>query len=134
MSLELWEYILRTTGGAIEPSKTFWVRILHEWKIVKATLRQYDQEEELWVKNPQDNNEKIEQIDPSQAKRSLGVWQAANGQKDTQTEVLIKKITDWGETTLGITTKEAKTATITTTGTALSYPLATTTFSESQCK
>ena len=78
-SLELWECLLRTTGGAIEPTKTFWVRILHVWKIGTATLQNPDQSEELWVKNSQGVLEKIKQIKPSTAKRTLGVWQAADG-------------------------------------------------------
>jgi hypothetical protein len=31
-SLQLWECLLRTTGGAIEPTKTDWVKVLYEWK------------------------------------------------------------------------------------------------------
>ena len=102
-SLELWECLLRTTGGAIEPTKTFWVRILHVWKNGTATLQNPDQTEELWVKISQGILEKIKQINPSTAKRTLGVWQAADGQEDTQTEVLVSKIQDWGENTEGIT-------------------------------
>ena len=45
--LELWECLLRTTGGAIEPSKTDWVRILHEWKNGIAKLAEANQDDEL---------------------------------------------------------------------------------------
>ena len=30
--LDLWESLLRTTGGALEPTKSDWVTIKHEWK------------------------------------------------------------------------------------------------------
>ena len=42
-SLELWECLLRTIGGAIEPSKTFWVKVLYEWKNGYAKLNKANQ-------------------------------------------------------------------------------------------
>ena len=133
-SLELWECLLRTTGGAIEPSKTFWVRIAHEWKNGRPVLKKADQTEELWVKNSSGTPEKIEQIDPSTARRTLGVWQAADGQEDTQTAVLLSKIKNWGEHSTGMTKKESSTAMVSTIGRAIRYPLAATTLSTQQCK
>ena len=133
-SLELWECLLRTTGGAIEPSKTFWVRILHEWKNGQSTLKKADHTEELWVKNSRGFLEKIEQIEPNIARRTLGVWQAVNGQENTQTKVLLKKIETWGGNTSEMTRKESNTAMVSTIGRSIRYPLAATTLSSQQCK
>ena len=105
----MWECLLRTTGGAIEPSKTDWVKILYEWKNGTAKLAKADQADELLVRSPDGTVQRTTQIEPDEARRTLGVWQAANGQEETQMEVLIDKIEAWGEATKGISRKEAKT-------------------------
>ena len=133
-SLELWESLLRTTGGAIEPSKTFWVKILYEWKNVKHTLQKANHNEELWVRNSTGTPEKIDQIEPNIARRTLGVWQAADGQEDTQTKILISKIGKWGKNTADMTRKESNTAVVSTIGRSIRYPLAATALSSLQCK
>jgi hypothetical protein len=133
-SLELWECLLRTTGGAIEPTKTDWVKVLYEWKNGTPRLQKANQNDEIWAKNPEGINEKIKQIEPNEARRTLGVWQAADGQEDTQKEVLINKIKDWGANTDGISKKEAKTATVSTLGRSIRYPLAATAMTTQQCE
>ena len=88
-SLELWECLLRTTGGAIEPTKTDWVKVLYEWKNGEPKLQKSNPADVLRVKNPDGEIEEIKQIEPNEARRTLGVWQSANGQEKTQKEVLI---------------------------------------------
>ena len=61
-------------------------------------------------------------------------WQAANGQEVKQKEVLISKIKGWGANTTGISKKETATASVTTLGRSIRYPLAATTMSTEQCK
>ena len=62
-SIDLWECLLRTTGGAIEPTKTDWVRVIYEWKNGKPSLEKTNQEDELFVQDPNGNRIKIQQID-----------------------------------------------------------------------
>ena len=71
--LELWECLLRTTGGAIEPSKTDWVRILYEWKNGIAKLAKADQADELFARSPDGTVKRITQIEPDEARRTLVV-------------------------------------------------------------
>ena len=56
-SMDLWECLLRTTGGAIEPSKTDWVKVMYEWKQGKPTLEKANPQDELFVRDP--NGDKI---------------------------------------------------------------------------
>ena len=109
-SIDLWECLLRTTGGAIEPSKTDWVRVIYEWKKGKPILEKAKPQDELFVQAPSGERIQIEQIEPGTARRTLGVWQAASGQEDTQTEKLKNKISEWGATAEGMTNSEATTA------------------------
>ena len=131
-SLELWECLLRTTGGSIEPTKTDWVKVVYEWKGCQPQLQKANQNGEIWTKNPDGINEKLKQIEPNEARRTLGVWQAADGQEDTQKEVLIDKIKSWGANTDGVSKSETKTATISTLGRSLRYPLAATALTTQQ--
>ena len=114
--LNLWECLLRTTGGAIEPTKTDWVKIMYEWKHGVASLQATCQHDKLWAKDPEGRARQIKQIEPDCARRTLGVWQAANGQEETQKEVIISKIKEWGANTAGISRKETATASVTTLG------------------
>ena len=125
--LQLWECLLRTTGGAIEPSKTDWVKIIYECKHGVASLQNPSQNDKLWAKDPEGIDRQIKQIEPDRARRTLRVWQAAKGQEETQKEVLISKIKEWGANTAGISKKETATASVTTLlGRAIRHPLAAT--------
>ena len=133
-SLDLWECLLRTTGGALEPTKTDWVKVVYEWRDGVAKLERANFSETLTAKNPNGEVIEIKQIETSEARRTLGVWQSADGQEDTQKDVLIKKITEWGSATDGISNQEAKTASVSTLGRSIRYPLAATSLSNTQCK
>jgi len=54
----------------------------------------------------------LQQIEVTESKRTLGVWQAACGDETEQKTILIKKIEDWGEktSTKTMTKHEARTA------------------------
>ena len=62
------------------------------------------------------------------------MWQAVDGQEDTQTKTLLSKIENWGENSAGMTKKESNTAMVSTIGRSIRYPLAATTLSSQQCK
>ena len=106
--------------------------MLYEWKGCQPQLQKANQNGEIWTKNPDGINEKLKQIEPNEARRTLGVWQAADGQEDTQKEVLIDKIKSWGANTDGVSKSETKTATISTLGRSLRYPLAATALTTQQ--
>ena len=63
----------------------------------------------------------------------MGVWQTANGQEEKQKEVLISIIKQWVENTTCISKKEIVTASVTTLGRSIRYPLAATAMSTEQC-
>ena len=60
--LELWECLLRTTGGAIEPTQSHWVQIFHHWKSEKASLEKPKPEETLRLRDPDGNIMHLEQV------------------------------------------------------------------------
>ena len=133
--LRLWETLLRTTGGAIEPTKSHWVRISHKWKNGKSSLEKANRNEHLELRDPQGNTTHLQQIEVTESKRTLGVWQAACGDETAQKTILIKKIEDWGEktSTKTMTKHEARTAIKQTIGRTIRYPLAATALNKAEC-
>ena len=90
--LRLWESLLRTTGGAIEISdtKTDWVRIGFEWKNGKCTLKKKDERNTMKVRNYTEHKVTIKQLGPHDARETLGVMQAPDGNEDVQVTKLKK--------------------------------------------
>ena len=133
--LELWECLLRTTGGAIEPTKSHWVRISHQWKNGKASLEKPKHEEILRIRDPDGNITNLEQVCATTPKKTLGVWQAANGDDSGQKDKLIEKINQWSDSSQarGMSHTEARTAVKHTIGRTIRYPLAATAMSKTDC-
>jgi len=61
--LQLWETLLRTTGGAIEPTKSHWVRISHKWKNGKSSLEKANRNKHLEVRDPNGHTTYLQQIE-----------------------------------------------------------------------
>ena len=132
-SITAWECLLRTTGGALEPSKTDWVKVLYEYIGGKLRLQKANQDDIITLRDPNGQIVPIKQIESHTARRTLGVWQAANGQEHTQRDILLNKIKEWGGNTVGISNKEATTASVSTIGRSIRFPLTATALTSSQC-
>ena len=89
-------------------------------------------EEKLFTRDPFGNRKEIQQIEPTTARRTLGVWQAANGSEDKQVRVLTEKLNTWRVTTTGISRNEAALAIKTTIGRSIRYPLTATALNYNQ--
>ena len=133
--LDLWESLLRTTGGALEPTKSDWVKIRHVWKDGKTSLDNNKEDRPLTVRNPAGEQEELKQKAANEARETLGVWQTPNGSEDTQVEVLHDKINKWRNNInkSTINKRNARWAAKTTIGKTIRYPLAATTMTEKQC-
>ena len=135
-SLSLWESLLRTTGGAIEPSKSDWTRLEYLWKQGKATLKSTLSTDILTMRDTNGNIQELQQQTPQTSRETLGVWQAPDGNDKVQVEKLITKIKDWGTTIAKSDMKrsEARSAVHVTIGKSIRYPLAATAISSKQAQ
>ena len=133
--LELWESLLRTTGGALEPTKSDWVKIRHIWKDGKTTLDNNKEERPLTVRNPAGDQEELTQKSANEARETLGVWQTPSGSEVTQVNETQAKIDKWSRNInrSSINRRNARWAAKTTIGKTIRYPLAATTMTEKQC-
>ena len=135
-SLTLWESLLRTTGGAIEPSKSDWTKLKYKWYRGKAKLEGADPNDKLFMRSPDGVIQELVQKEPSDARETLGVWQTATGCEEKQTKELKVKIEKWGKNIQksGINRKETATAVKITIGKSIRYPLGATTISQKDAK
>jgi hypothetical protein len=135
-ALNQWESTLKATGGALEPSKTFCVPIITEWKGNKKVLTSPSASPELTLHGINDTRQAIRQHSPTEAFFTLGIWQSPSGDESSQLDYIKSKIQEWGvKTSLHpLTWVQARIAIKSTLGHTLTYPLTATTFNETQCK
>ena len=98
-TLDLWEGGLRATGGAIEPSKTYWHLVEYIWR--QGDWR-YATEAEcpavLQVKDCQHGHlHMLDRLSPSEARRTLGVFLDPDGNQKQQVEILREKSKHWAD-------------------------------------
>ena len=135
-SLTLWESLLHTTGGAIEPTKSDWTKLKYKWQKGKAIIEKADRNDKLYMRNPDGEIEELVQKDPTDARETLGVWQTATGCEKEQIKQLQSKIKIWGSNIKlsGINRKETSTAVRITIGKTIRYPLGATTIDNKAAK
>jgi hypothetical protein len=134
-AVNTWSSILQATGGQLEPSKTFCVPILHQWKGHRAVL-QRDTSDDLQINLCADGRlTPIDKKDPNAPFFTLGIWQSPSGKEDAQKEHLLQKIALWDKATTSnkITWTQARIASKATIGRTLCYALPATALSHMEC-
>ena len=131
----LWNGLLRITGGDLETSKTFFIPIIHKWqgpnKALDTTMNHH-----LYMKQGEGNDIPLTQKDPYDSFFSLGIWQSPSGNDNKQKERLIDQIRQWDTSTTNqkLTWLLARLALMTTIGRTLLYPLPATALTQEQCR
>jgi hypothetical protein len=136
-SLDLWSGGLATTGGQLEPSKSFWYNIQFQWN---NGMWRYRAKEEvpvsLTMRNADGTRTVLEQVDVWEGRRTLGVRLAPDGNNQAEFHYLREQCNDWADKIRsGILPKRFTWQAFTTTILAkLSYALPATTFSKKECE
>jgi hypothetical protein len=94
-ALTIWSKTLAATGGALEPTKTFFVPIIPEWKGNKVILQKAALQQRLFV-DDSNGRSYITQKDPTQSYFSLGIWLSPTGDESRQVQHLKDLISEWG--------------------------------------
>ena len=136
-SLTAWEGGLRATGGAIVPEKSHWYLIDFVWKDGTwryATLAETNLG--LTVKDCYGHSKTIERLDVSDARRTLGVRLAPDGNNDAEVQFLTERAKDWADRvrTGHLPRRLVWESMNTTIFKSLQYPLPATTLSREQCR
>ena len=135
--VNLWEGGLRATGGALVPSKSHWYLVQFLWD-AKGAMRYAttsDVPATLSIRDTNGEFSVLERLHPSEARRTLGVRLALDGNNLHEFEFRCAQSQQWADRIraghlprslawLGLTTTVLK---------SLEYPLPATTFSEKDC-
>ena len=93
--LTLWEQGLRATGGGIEGSKSDFAVIDFKWDEGQWQYAPKNENHTLSVPMPAGGRELLKQTGTSEARRTLGVWQAPDGNEIKQMEKMTEKASEW---------------------------------------
>ena len=134
--LELWESLVRATGGGIAGDKSDFVAINFEWNEGKWKYEKKDNNNKLTVFDGQQAKEQLKQLDVSTARRTLGVWQAADGNEEKQTEKLVEKAKEWARSAArsSLSRSDVIVGIKTSLYPSITYGMVATTLSEAQCQ
>ena len=80
--LTLWEQGIRATGGGIDPTKSDFAVIDFQWDDGKWSYKPKDDNHNLSLNTPQEGQRNLTQTGPEEARRTLGVWQAPDGNEE----------------------------------------------------
>ena len=93
--LDLWEEGIRATGGGIEGSKSDFAVLDFKWNNGTWDYAPKTNQHKLTVRSGVSGRENLTQLGVSEARRTLGVWQAIDGNENTQTTKMVEKATQW---------------------------------------
>lgn len=131
--IDLWNELIEITGGALEPRKTDWCMIT------------YEKQHGIWIPHNQqksmtlideDSEERIilKQLKTWEARRTLGIYQAVDGNQVTQIQMMTEIIRLYGDQMLKSATsrREKELALNSTISRSLAYGAPATTLSKQQ--
>jgi hypothetical protein len=96
--LDLWEGLLKATGGALVPDKSYWYLIDFKWKngAWKYTTME-ETEFELTMKDKDELCHALSRLPVHEACRSLGYCAAPDGNRRAQVEYMRSVAVDWSD-------------------------------------
>jgi hypothetical protein len=136
-SLDLWSGGLATTGGQLEPLKTFWYNISFIWS--NGSWRYASKQEvptSLTMLNSDGSRSTLEQVEVWEGRRTLGVRLAPDGNNQAEFVHLREQCNQWADKIRsGMLPKRYTWQAFTTTILSkLAYALPATTFSRKECE
>ena len=134
--LDNWEGALRATGGALVPAKSHWYLVDFVWSGATWRYARIDETPaELHVRDQFGQVQKLERLEVSEARRTLGVRIAMDGNNNAEFMYLKGVATNWVENTRNghLPSHYAWQSMLTTVLKTLQFPMVATTLSRPQC-
>ena len=132
--VDLWEGMIKATGGALVIEKSCWWLIDFEWRD-DGTWDYKQSPGKLMAKDASGSIKQFKRLNAHQAFETLGIHLAPNGSDEAAVAELKKKARKWADKirTCFLRTDEAATALFTTIYKTLEYPLSVLCPSEAEC-
>jgi len=136
-SLHLWHRLLQATGGDLVPEKCFWYLINFQWEHNQKKKKKWkDNDQVLCIPQTDGTNVRIPHLDTCEARHTLGVRLAPDGNNEAEYVHLHKEALQWKNHMISANLPRA----VVDFGIwqvllpKLCYPLVATTFTKAQCQ
>jgi hypothetical protein len=135
--IDTWEGIIQATGGQLEPSKTYWYLINFTWNKGKwrySTIHKTPAQ--MTMRNPVQSATQLERLEVSEARRTLRVRLAPDGNNQAEFTYLRDECNQWADRIRSgmVPRKYAWQAFSSTIWAKITYALPATTFTQQQCQ
>jgi hypothetical protein len=134
-AMDLWQGGIRATGGALAPSKSYWVLVDFKWKYGEWSYKsRRDSPGSVTVKDSEGVPQVLERVDVHEARRTLGVYLAPDGNCKEQKRILGEKAQTFADRLKAkkMPRHLARRALNTTALKSFQYPLVATTLTEKE--
>lgn len=133
-TVDHWNGGIRTTGGALDPSKTYFYDIDFQWKQGIWRYAELDENKKLTMLDSEGKRVELKQFPVDKGMRTLGVILAPDGNNKDQVAALREKAEQWAELIITghLEREEAWRALNTTILKSLEYPLTATTLTQQE--
>jgi hypothetical protein len=135
--IDTWQGIIHATGGQLEPAKTYWYLINFTWTKGKwrySTIPETPMQ--LTMNNNSSSPIRLERLEVTEARRTLGVRLAPDGNNQAEFKYLREECNQWADRIWSgmVPRKYAWQAFSSTIWAKVAYALPATTFSQQQCQ
>ena len=97
-AIDLWEGLIKNTGGGLATIKCRWWGINFQWNNGKWRYRQKQEfTQEMYAFDTSEKRQKIKQLDVSDAYETLGVFIAADGNHREQLKIMKEQARNWAD-------------------------------------
>ena len=97
-AMDLWEGLIKNTGGTLVVDKCLWWGVDFYWQDAKWRYKtQQELGQTLTAINTNDERQIVEQLDASSAYKTLGVWIAADGNHTKELKILKDTACKWAD-------------------------------------
>ena len=134
--VNLWEELIKATGGVMAPHKSWWYLVDFIWKKGKWTFRDAGAGKSLSAHDATGTVHNLTYLLPSEVTKILGVYMALISNDSKQVQYLKEKTSKWGDIIRAghLSPTEAYLMAITTIWKTIEYPLATLNLSQAELK
>jgi hypothetical protein len=135
-AVDAWNGGVRVTGGALSPSKSFWYLIDFQWSNGEFKYASIEESPAtISVVGENGVRQELERLSPKEARRTLGVYLAPDGNNEAQYQQLLQEAKKWADCvrTGHLPRRLAWQSMTTAIMKTLENPLAVSTLTEQQC-
>jgi len=96
-TLDTWSKGLKVTGGTLVLEKSFWYTINFWWSTGKWSYKKPKPDQEFQMSDHKNTQLPIQLLGPTEARWTIGVYLAPDGNQKTQTQILTDKSNTWAD-------------------------------------